>query len=550
MMTFFPFVIVLAFGVHKAFGQEEGEDFTRRDRTALLYSTKFLFTPDQIPIINVLVSEGQKEARFRADGAMRFEPEGEGGSIIEVGRTKGCVATIRESKPAKLSYYVALARIPAKDMEAIRKERAKWEQRGITTKTFERGSVFGFFGRLLDNRVVIVVEGRPFETREEAERRMEEITRENKDATVGLFEELLERPFGIIEVRCEGLNAKMTFAGMVVVKGDGLLEVEGVEYGKGFPWHGRETRRYKGSLIFAPDRHGLLAVINAVDAEVFLKGLVPSEIYVDAPMEALKAQAVCARGELFAKLGQRHTADPYMVCADVHCQVYRGAGRENKRTSEAVDKTRGEMLFYREQLVDSVYSANCGGHTEDGVNVWLGESHAYLKGMPDTADRARVLFDAAQESQVKVFLEKPPANIYCNSEKWGKGSFRWMVTVSSEEIRKGVAEQTGNDPGKVKDLVVLKRGKSGRALEVKVVGERCEVILSGELRIRKALGKLKSSLFVVEKDGKSGFTFIGGGFGHGVGMCQIGAIGMAEKGKDYKEILRHYFGDVEILRIY
>jgi SpoIID/LytB domain protein len=277
---------------------------------------------------------------------------------------------------------------------------------------------------------------------------------------------------------------------------------------------------------------------------------VPSEIYVDAPMEALKAQAVCARGELFAKLGQRHTADPYMVCADVHCQVYRGAGRENKRTSEAVDRTRGEMLFYKGQLVDSVYSANCGGHTEDGASVWQGQSHAYLKGMPDSPNRTEGSLELNDDAQIKTFLEKPPLDIYCNSEKWGKGSFRWEVRLSDEQIRKGVLEQTGDDPGKVKDIVVLKRGKSGRVLQIKVIGERREVTVFGELVIRKALGKLKSSLFLVEKEGGSDFRFIGGGFGHGVGLCQVGAIGMAEKGKDYKEILKHYFGDVEAIRIY
>jgi SpoIID/LytB domain protein len=548
-MRFAPFVASVLI-VFEAFGQEVGEDFTRRDRTALLYSTKFLFTPEQIPIINVLVSEGQKEVRFRADQELRFEPEGEGGSVIEVLKTKGCVASIRESRPAKLLFYVSLARIPAKAMDAIRNERAKWEQKGVRTKVFERGSVFGFFGRLLDNRVVIIVEEKGFEDRKEAERRRDEVAKENADATIEIFEEVVERPFGVIDVRCDGVNAKMTFVGMVVVRAKGLLEVEGVEYGKGFAWHGKETRRYRGSLIFAPDRDGQLAVINAVDAEEFLKGLVPSEIYVDAPMEALKAQAVCARGELFAKLGQRHTADPYMVCADVHCQVYRGAGRENKRTSEAVDRTRGEMLFYKGQLVDSVYSANCGGHTEDGANVWQGQSHAYLKGMPDSPNRTEGSLELNDDAQIKTFLEKPPLDIYCNSEKWGKGSFRWEVRLSDEQIRKGVLEQTGDDPGKVKDIVVLKRGKSGRVLQIKVIGERGEVTVFGELVIRKALGKLKSSLFVVEKEGNSDFRFIGGGFGHGVGLCQVGAIGMAEKGKDYKEILKHYFGDVEIIRIY
>ncbi len=550
-----PILLLLA-GV-PARAQDEGEDFSRKDRTALLYQTKFLFTGDQVPIVTVGLVEGEREVSFDAEGPLEFWPEGYGGPSIRLGAGRTtCKARIDQGQAARIRFWVALNRLPARDLGGIRRERGAWEGQGLKVRTFQRGSIFGFYGRVLDNRTVTLVEDEPSETMAEAVRRRDALAARTGIATLEVFEEVVDRPNGVIEVQCAGQNARMSFPGMVMVgSADGRpVTLRSVEYGKGFAWHGREDRSYRGRLVLTADREGRLAVVNAVDAETLLKGLVPSEIYVDAPAAALEAQAIVARGELFAKLGNRHTADPFMVCADVHCQVYKGVGREDPRTSRAVDATRGRMLFHGDGLADSVYGASCGGHSESGEAVWQGSGHDYLVGVPDHPGGTR--FFAGERptgDEVARFLADPPPGTYCGATRYGKESFRWTRFVSEQDVRQGVARETGKDPGEIRGLRILERGVSGRVTRLEVEGAAGAQTLSPELRIRKALGGLRSSLFVFEparEGGQAGFRFTGGGFGHGVGMCQVGAIGRAQAGQGAGEILKAYYPGTDLIQIY
>src|SRR5207248_880204 len=157
---------------------------------------------------------------------------------------------------------------------------------------------------------------------------------------------------------------------------DSGLTVEQVEYGMGYSFHGYEDRTYPERLFATVDGSGSLALVAAVGMERLVRGVVPSEIFARAHAEALKAQAVTARGEVLAKIGARHLGDPYLLCAEQHCQVYKGIAAEDPGTDAAVDATRGEALFASAEggsrLVDSVYSAVCGGFTEDNDAVWRG----------------------------------------------------------------------------------------------------------------------------------------------------------------------------------
>jgi SpoIID/LytB domain protein len=537
-------------------GETLGEDFTRKDRTELLFQTKFTFTPENIPVVTVGVVEGEKSVAFVSDGPVVFMSDGEGGPAVRVGKGKTeCVATIYDSRPATIMHWPALERVSARDLTHVRDARNKWTARGLTVKTFEQGSVFGFYGRVLDNRTVVVVEDKPIEDRVAAVRHRDDLAKSVGESTLELYEEVVKRPDGRIRIRCSGVETSMEFPGMVVVQPSAgkFIRIRGVEFGKGFSWHAREDRSYRGNIIFTPDRNGDLAAVNALDAETLLKGLVPSEIFTDSPMEALRSQAVVARGELFAKLGNRHTADPYMVCADVHCQAYRGMEKEHPRASDAVDDTAGMMVFSEGGLVDSVYSSSCGGHSESGKNVWQGSNHAFLTGVPDVQSGVKVYPDGVSEKSVRNFIEHPPKEAYCGMSRFGKGSFRWDKTLTDQEIRDGILKITGQDIGQLVGIDILERGVSGRIMRLDVNGQlngkAVVVHLSPELRIRKSLGGLKSSMFVMDRVGNS-YKFTGGGFGHGVGMCQNGAIGMADAGKKYQQILQHYYQNSEVVKIY
>src|SRR5262249_55487015 len=299
--------------------------------------------------------------------------------------------------------------------------------------------------------------------------------------------------------------------------------------------HGREDRSYWGKLYVAVDRAGTLALVNAVPEDKLLAGLLPAEMYPNAPEEALKSQAVAARAELLAKIGTRHLGDPYLVCASQHCQVYAGAGRENPRTTAAIAAAGGRVLF-REgvgDLVDTVYSSSGGGFTESNENVWDDmPADPALRGRPDVAGAEAAAFarfgGAINDANIRDFLTAaPPA--FC---KRSAATYRWTVRRSPDELARSLAA-AGHDVGEVSELLVGARGISGRARLLEVKGAHGQATIRGELRIRQALGGLQSSLFVVDTQRQGGrmiFTLSGAGYGHGVGLCQTGAMGMAEAG--------------------
>jgi SpoIID/LytB domain protein len=269
-----------------------------------------------------------------------------------------------------------------------------------------------------------------------------------------------------------------------------------------------------------------------------------------SPLEALKAQAVTARSNVLAQLGTRHLTDPFMLCAEVHCQAYRGEGARTARTDEAVEATRGEALFGRADrtLVDAVYSAMCGGHGEDNDEVWGNAPSASLRGLPDLPPREAAAWarGLADEPRLRAFLAaSPPA--YCRRPAAArKDRYRWERRFEPAELDQ-VLSALG--VGRVRALAVRARGVSGRARLLEVEGERGRAVVSGELRIRRLLRDLPSAMFVVDRDGDA-TVLRGGGWGHGAGMCQWGAVGRAGAGQGYRDILRAYYSGAEVAKVY
>jgi stage II sporulation protein D len=269
-------------------------------------------------------------------------------------------------------------------------------------------------------------------------------------------------------------------------------------------------------------------------------------------MDALKAQAVVARGEVLAKIGARHFLEPYRLCSSTHCQVYAGVKNENARTSRAVRATQGEFLFLGSELVDSVYSASCGGHTENNDTVWAQPPSLALRGKPDMESQQAAHWQDLNQHRLEFLQTTPPA--FCNISSFNRpGLFRWTKVVSAKEMDALINKQ--KSIGRVMSLQVLDRGVSGRVKVVRVVGSNGDLVVQREWPIRQLLGNLKSGLFevTVETDDEQmpkTFRFLGGGWGHGSGMCQIGAIGMAEHGYDYRQILGHYYNQAQVVKLY
>jgi stage II sporulation protein D len=516
------------------------DDLTGADQLRALYSAEFRFTQDGLPLVPVAIAEGLTAVTISAPpgAGLRLLPEGEGGPEVTVSGRDDDAWQVRArgpTTPARLRYWTVVWRGKGAQGVEANEQVARWKERGERARVFEQGTLFGVAGEVLDRREILVGVG-PAATAEEAERAAERLAHKQKPAASGVYTELVERPHGHLEavnvrsgtrVRNEGV---LWFAPV----GDVPLRVEGQgTTGK--------VGSFFGRIYVTLDRRGGLAVVNAVPEDRLLAGLIPAETFPSAPEEALKAQAVAARGELLSKIGTRHIGDPFRLCSQTHCQVYSGAGKETARTTAAVMATRGEVLFTedRKDLVDTVYSANCGGHSEHNENVWP-EMPPYpaLRGHRDGPPSASDPFAGGVTAEnVARFIAEPPRS-WCGTARMGAGDrFRWTVTRSAADLVRMLSPLR---VGPVRAIEVLERGISGRARAVRVTGSAGSAVIRGELRIRQTFGGLRSSLFVVEVTAGSA-TFRGAGFGHGVGLCQTGSIGMAEAGKSYQEILQHYY---------
>ena len=348
-------------------------------------------------------------------------------------------------------------------------------------------------------------------------------------------------------------RAEADTAAILSPRTDQPLLAKQVEFGVGYAFHGFQDRRFRGDLIVAVDAGGRLALVNRIDMESYLRGIVPSEIFASAPQEALKAQAVTARGEVLAKIGTRHVGDPYLLCAEQHCQVYSGVTGENAATDKAIRATRGEVLFTSSGvLVNSTYSAVCGGHTENNETVWGTMPDPSLRGRPDTdAGKGKAALDLRDDAALHAFLTEPEhGGAFCASSTFSSpAKFRWEKRLTREEVN-AMTSDLGIGP--VAAMKFSERGVSGRASVLTLSGETGARQIRGELNIRRRFGNLNSTMAEIEPPGSGhdDWDFRGGGWGHGVGMCQIGAIGRAEAGHDYRAILRHYFGGASPRRLY
>jgi len=259
------------------------------------------------------------------------------------------------------------------------------------------------------------------------------------------------------------------------------------------------------------------------------------------------------------------------VCADDHCQRYQGITRAGTKAVEtAIEATRGEVLMYDGLICDARYSKSCGGMTETFENCWAPVHYPYLASVTDKASATDGLEPdlTIEANSVNWILQSPEA--FCNTtdkhilsqvlnnyDQETTDFYRWKVEYSQAELSELITRKSGIDFGDIIDMIPMKRGESGRMIELEIIGTKQTVIVGKELEIRKWLSNthLYSSAFVVEpseiKDGlPQHFTLTGAGWGHGVGLCQIGAAVMGEKGYSYKEILLHYFRGAELKRIY
>jgi stage II sporulation protein D len=356
---------------------------------------------------------------------------------------------------------------------------------------------------------------------------------------------------GIVLARADGTEAgRFSSALRVTVPEPGTVTVGGVEG----HWDGRTDRAYRGAIEIRPDGAGGLNVINVVDLETYLRGVVPSEMPPEYPRAALQAQAVAARGQALMK-AFRHAREGFGPCNTQHCQVYGGATSEDPRTDEAVASTRGEVVMYQGRLADTLYSSNCGGHTANNEDYWPAQAPvAYLRGAPDFEPEDGVPYQfPIPEAEIGGYLKYAPG-VNCNRPQYAAtDKIRWWQVVPSEQLEADLRERLG-DSGTLLGVRVLARAESGVVTRLLVVGTKRTLRVLGGAEARRVLGVKSPSFFVDPVLGRDGipvaFVIWGAGWGHQVGMCQVGAAGLADKGWDYRRILAKYYAGTEVEKRY
>ena len=374
------------------------------------------------------------------------------------------------------------------------------------------------------------------------------------------------------------------------------FELNDVTIGIQFHWERKEDQTFKGSLEIMIEDDQLTA-INILPLEDYLVSVISSEMSATSNMELLKAHAIVSRSWMLAQTQKSNllketekiyqsiseTPEEYIrwydredhlnfdVCADDHCQRYQGITRQSTQIVEqAVAETRGMLLMHNDKICDARFSKSCGGISETFENVWEPELHPYLQSIIDNPTLSEGFnADLTNEEAAQKWIRNAP-EAFCNThdkevlsqvlndyDQETTDFYRWKLTYKQADLAELIARKSGRDFGSILDLIPVERGLSGRLIKLKIVGSKLTLTIGKELEIRKTLSEshLYSSAFVVDKenitDGIPGeFILTGAGWGHGVGLCQIGAAMMGAKGYKYDEILLHYFRGASISKEY
>lgn len=376
---------------------------------------------------------------------------------------------------------------------------------------------------------------------------------------------------------------------------DASFSLKDVTIGVNFHWERKQTQTFLGTLRLIVEADNVCA-INILPVERYLESVISSEMSATSSIELLKAHAVISRSWLLSQMEQRishndgrtgffsfikkddelirwydredHTI--FDVCADDHCQRYQGITKAtSKHVAQAVRETAGEILMSEGDICDARFSKCCGGITEEFQYCWENIKKPYLVATRDNALPTTILPDLSQETTADEWIRSAP-EAFCNTDdkqtlaqvlndydQETADYYRWTVDYSQEQLQKLIQAKTKIDFGEILDLVPVERGTSGRISKLRIVGTQRTFTIGKELEIRRALSEshLLSSAFVVDKDNvvdgvPQYFRLIGAGWGHGVGLCQIGAAVMGERGYAYDDILLHYYQNADIKKIY
>ena len=352
---------------------------------------------------------------------------------------------------------------------------------------------------------------------------------------------------------------------------DSGYNINPVTAGRGFHWQKQIDISIRGSIKIR-NVDGYLFLINEIGMENYLMSVATSEMSGECPEALLEAQTIAARSWLMASEEQKHKDLGIDACNDDCCQRYQGIKNISAKAKSAALNTRGKFVIHNNKICDTRYSKSCGGISENNENVWGDNPKEYLRAIFDS--RGGNIPDFSNEEELNKWIFEPP-DCYCNNEYISKSElkrflgsvdesgdyFRWEITYSNEQLTKIINKKLNESFDSIESLIPMKRGISGRIMTLTISGKKNQkeqkILVDSEYNIRNTLHPefLYSSAFVINANSDSEscaekITLSGAGWGHGAGLCQIGALRMAIIGNSSEKILKHYFSSTEIKKMY
>ena len=480
--------------------------------------------------VTVRLLDGEKLIGLRAGVPMNI---GAGNAVSEV--AAGTYALhLSSAKAARQRFHLFTKSFQPGEEAEERAYIAEWKANGRDAEAVVVGMQLETqSGTVLDSRVHWISIAQ-FETEEQAKSAKAKLEREGQWTWMNA--ETIVPGSGRVEIKNAKGEVVASLDAPITIRSGAPIRVSNVD--TGFWKEDKKQLEYAGTIEVGVDPKARLMLTEALPVETYLEGVLPAEMPSSWPLGALKAQAVAARSEVLASLGTKHALEGFEFCGSEHCRAYLGASGRRDTTNAAVRETAGEILVRDGKIVPTVFSSNCGGWTESNETVWRAPANPALRAVGDLVGGKGT---PPMKRGISAWLtQSQKANCSGDTEH-----FRWRKRYTVDELSAIVNKRHG--VGGISKIVLGERGEGGRLKSVTITGSKRTVTVEKELPIRSAFGGLPSAMFALDREGGT-YTFTGGGRGHGVGLCQYGARGMAELGIVYTEIVLHYFSGTRLER--
>ena len=520
--------------------------------------------PDGIPILRIGLIENRDSIEFRLTG--RFSVVNDQGIPIlkDVASSVKWRVKIEHYLPAKYTYNILLGKFQerrlAQDCEY------KLIEKGIGTRIKVRGGKLYYNDRVVNDNTQFWVVVDNLNSEQEAQTFAKQ---RMADFEYQIIKEKIYEPHASLELfdsEFEKLGASEGVIRIVPESPEIVTYIYDSTLDSDVQNRPTKHRSLSGPLEFRCTDDGKIIIICELPLEKYIESVVALEVNPDFPIEAIQAQAIAVRSKTIASLGIKHHEDTFHLCSGAHCQLFNGLMQTPEVILKAVRATKGTVLRDNRQVIDANYSSICGGYTEayhtlnqEGLAdpyppVFCGNNKRNLEKNVDLTD----------DKNLRAWVHEEP-DVYCNLVHFQGNNqlnyipkqFRWHINYDRQELEEIISDKMGHDIGTLYDIIPVRRGTSGRIFEIEILASNKNILLEGEQKICQTLSneKLASSCFTVDRQFDDNgfpvsFTFYGAGSGHGVGLCQAGGIGMALQGKNYAQILSHYFRGIEIKKIY